>query len=71
MKIRQYGCKECLKISVVAKFESDLLKTNQAIALQRREIYLYGWGQVSVLHDTNICKMSWLCGAISFLSLDV
>ena len=33
VKIRQYSCKERLKISVVAKFESDLWKTNEDIAL--------------------------------------
>ena len=74
MKILQYSCKESLKISVVAKFESDLWKTTLDIALQSREILqtlMYGWGQVSVLLDTNICKMSWLCGAISFLSSDL
>ena len=72
MKIRQYSCKESLKISVVAKFESDLWKTNLDIALQSREILFVWWGAVnSVLHGTNICKMSWLCGAISFLSSDL
>ena len=69
MKIHQYSCKERLKISVVAKFESDLLKTNQDIALAK--FYLYGGRQVSVLHGTNICKMSWLCVAMSFLSSDL
>ena len=34
MKIRQYNCKERPKVSIVAKFESDLWKTNQDIALQ-------------------------------------
>ena len=72
MKICQYSCKESLKISVVAKFENDLWKTNLDIALQSREILFVWWGQVnSVLHGTNICKMSWLCGAISFLSSDI
>ena len=37
-KIRQHGWKEQLKISKVAKFESDLLKTYEDTALQRREI---------------------------------
>ena len=37
-KIRQHGWKEQLKISKVAKFESDLLKTYEDTAPQRREI---------------------------------
>ena len=44
VKIRQYSCKESLKISVVAKFESDLWKTNQDIALQSRKILFVWWG---------------------------
>ena len=35
MNIRQYGWKERLKISKVAKYESDLLKTNEAIQLRK------------------------------------
>ena len=34
-KIRQHGWKECLKISKVAKFENDVLKTNEAIHLRK------------------------------------
>ena len=44
MKIRQYSCKERLKISVVAKFESDLWKTNQDMALQRHKMLFVWWG---------------------------
>ena len=44
VKIHQYSCKESLKISVVAKFESDLWKTNLDIALQSREILFVWWG---------------------------
>ena len=44
VKIRQYSCKESLKISVVAKFESDLWKTNLDIALQSCEILFAWWG---------------------------
>ena len=34
MKIRQRGWKERLEISKVVKFQSDMLKTNEDIALQ-------------------------------------
>ena len=37
-KIRQHYWKERLKISRTAKFQSDLLKTNEVIAPQSREI---------------------------------
>ena len=37
-KIRRYHWKKSLKISEIAKFESDLLKTNDEIATQKREI---------------------------------
>ena len=37
-KIRRHHWKERLKISIIAKFESDLLKTNEATAPQSREI---------------------------------
>ena len=37
-KIRRYHWKKSLKISEIAKFESDLLKTNDEIAPQKREI---------------------------------
>ena len=39
-KIHQYSLKEPLKISKVAKFESDLLKTNEEIAPESCEILL-------------------------------
>ena len=35
---RQHGCKEHLKISKVAKFESHLLQTNEHITPQSHEI---------------------------------
>ena len=38
-KIRRYHWKKSLKISEIAKFESDLLKTNDEIATQKREFY--------------------------------
>ena len=72
-RIRQHGWKERLKISKVAKFESDLLKTYEGIAPQRRVILrdvLYGGGQVRA-PTTNVCKISRLCGLISSLSLDL
>ena len=37
-KIRRYHWKQSIKISEIAKFESDLLKTNDEIAPQKREI---------------------------------
>ena len=37
-KIRRHHWKERLKISKIAKFQSDLLKTNEDIAPQSREI---------------------------------
>ena len=41
-KILQHSWKKYLKISSkVVNFESDLLKTNEEIALQRREIYIH------------------------------
>ena len=44
-KIRQHQWKECLKISKIAKFESDLLKTNEDIASQTRTILqTFVWG---------------------------
>ena len=47
MNIRQYGWKERLKISKAAKFESDVLKTNEAIQLRKVAEFcrrLYGGG---------------------------
>ena len=46
-KIRQHSWKERLKISIVAKFESDLVKTNQDMAPQSRTLVWWGVGQVS------------------------
>ena len=46
-KIRQHGWKERLKISKAAKFESDVLKTNEAIHLRKVAEFcrrLYGGG---------------------------
>ena len=48
MNIRQYGWKERLKISKAAKFESDVLKTNEAIHLRKVAEFcrrLYGGGR--------------------------
>ena len=60
-KIRRYHWKKNLKISKIAKFESDLLKTNDEIATQKREIL-----------NTFFCsgggKCSQLSGAISPLA---
>ena len=46
-KIRQHSWKERLKISIVAKFESDLVKTNQDMAPQSRTLVWWGVGQDS------------------------
>ena len=81
-KIRQHHWKECLKISKIAKFESDLLKTNEDIASQTRTILqtFVWWGgggtnlpptiQTSV-HFCNFAKqyLSALSSAVSGLSL--
>ena len=53
-KIRRYHRKERLKISIFAKFESDLSKPNEYIVPQRSEnlptfIWWYGEGQVCAL----------------------
>ena len=56
-KIRQHGGKERLKISKVARFESDLLKNNEDKAPQSRVILrdvLYGGAQVRALIHTNV-----------------
>ena len=58
-KIRRYHWKKSLKISEIAKFESDLLKTNDEIATQKREI-LFGiqnpkrYQSFAQLHSRNI-----------------
>ena len=63
--IRRHHWKERLKISKAAKFDSDLL-TNEDIAPLRR---LYGAdAPLSLPHDTNVCKSSKLCGAVSSLA---
>ena len=72
-KIRQHDWKEPRKISKVAKFENYLLKTNEDITPQNREILqmFVWWGASSCPLVTNVCKISRLCRAISSLSLDV
>ena len=62
--IRRHHWKERLKISKAAKFESDLLKpvSNEDITPPRR---LYGEDAPPLPHDTNVCKSSKLCGALS------
>ena len=52
MKIRQYSCKESLKISVVAKFESDLWKTNLDIALQTGRNFICMVGDKLIVSST-------------------
>ena len=57
---------ERLKIIKIARFEIDLLKTNEGIAPQSRETL-----QTSISlcpHHTNVCKFSQLCKAISSLT---
>ena len=70
-KIRQHDWKT--KISKVAKFENDLLKTKEDITPQSRKILqmFVWWGASSCPPVTNVCKISRLCRAISSLSLDV
>ena len=58
-----------------AKFKSDLLKTNEDIAPQSREIFQtpVWWGHKLAnppppSHNTDVCKFSQLCGAISLLA---
>ena len=41
-KIHQHRWKECLKINKAAKFESDMLKTNEELHPQSREILQTG-----------------------------
>ena len=67
-KIRQHGCKERLKISKVAKFESDWRHT----APQSRGILqMVGDKFVLTCHRTNAFNISRLCGAIRSLSFDI
>ena len=62
-----------------AKFKSDLLKTNEDIAPQSREILQTSvwWGHKLAnlpppppppSHNTDVCKFSQLCGAIFLLA---
>ena len=59
-KILQHSWKKYLKISSkVIHFESDLLKTNEDIAPQRREIYrhLHGGGGDGVWWGGGVCQV--------------
>ena len=50
-KIRQHYWKECLKICRTAKFQSDLLKTNEDIAPQSRQILqTFAWWGAQTRH---------------------
>ena len=56
-KNRRYHWKERLNISKIAEFESDLLKTNEDIAAQSREILqTFVWWCMDKLapHHTNV-----------------
>ena len=67
-KIRQHGCKERLKISKVAKFESDWKHTapqSRGILQMVRDKFLL------TCHNTNVFNISRLCGTISSLSFDI
>ena len=57
----------------IARFECDLLKTNEDTAPQSREILqtFDGGGHKLAPNLTNVCKFSQLCGAISSLAKDV
>ena len=78
--IRRHHWKEHLTTSKIAKFESDLLKTNEETTSQSREILqtfvwcVCGGGGSNFApslpspYHTNICKFSQLCGAISSLA---
>ena len=63
-KIRQHHWKECLKISKIAKFESDLLKTNEDIASQTRTIlqmFVWWWGTnlpSTIQTSVNFCNFA-------------
>ena len=72
-KIHQHHWKEHLKISEVAKFEGDRMKTNKGTTPQSCKIYrhLYGGGQVCAPHQTNVCKILRLFRAISLLFSDM
>ena len=63
--MRRYHWKGRLKISKIAKFESDLLKNNEDKALQRRDILqtFKGWRAQTCPHPTKqtSVKFSQLC----------
>ena len=73
-KIRRHHWKEPLKVGKNAKFESDMLKTNEEMTPQGRENFTDIWmvgGTNLHIHAytcTNVCKFSHLCGAISSLA---
>ena len=48
--------KERLKIIKIAKFECDLLKTNEDTVPQSREIFTSGGGHKLAPDHTNVCK---------------
>ena len=61
-------------ISKITKFESDLLKTNEDIVVERRtvlEMFVWYIGAKDTNlpppppHHTNVCKFLLFCGAIS------
>ena len=61
-------------ISKITKFESDLLKTNEDIVVERHTIlemfvWCSGAKDTNLLHPpphhTNVCKFLQFCGAIS------
>ena len=59
--------KKCLKISKVATFERDWMKSNKDIAPQSQKILktFVWWGASLGPHHTNVCKIWRFCGAIS------
>ena len=76
-KTRRHHWKELPKISKIAQFESDLLKTKDDSVLKVAKFYrrLYGgWGggggaeTCPPPHHTNVCKFLQLSGAISLLA---
>ena len=71
-KIRRHHWKKRLKISKIAKFESDLFKTNEdTTAPQSREILqpFVWWGHKLAPHHQNVCKVSQLYGELNLRSL--
>ena len=57
-KIRRHHWKERVKISKIAKFESDLLKTKEDTVPKRRENLqtFVRWGHRLAPHRTKVCK---------------